>query len=136
VNNVRNDAFSVLVVDDEQEFVATLIKRLTKRGVTCEGAFTGAEAIEHIRLKDYDVLLLDMKLPDSDGKEVLREVKRLKPEIQVVILTGHISARDGLEGVGDGAYDYLMKPVEFESLLESLQFANKKKAAQDNQLGS
>lgn len=124
ITSKRNSNFRVLVVDDEQEFVSTLVKRLARRGVICESAFTGAQAIETLKIKDFDVMLLDMKLPDSDGKDVLREAKKLKPEIQVVILTGHISAKDGLEGRGFGAHDYLMKPVEFESLLESLQKAH------------
>ncbi len=121
--------FRVLIVDDEQEFVATLIKRLSKRGLACEGVFTGAEAIAAVQDRDFDVVLLDMKLPDLDGNAVLREVKKLKPETQVVILTGHISTKDGVEGFDDGANDYLMKPVEFESLLESLQNASRRKAA-------
>jgi DNA-binding response OmpR family regulator len=121
-----NGNFRVLVVDDEEEFVATLVKRLARRGVACESAFTGAQAIAALQAGNFDVMLLDMKLPDADGKDVLREAKRLKPEIQVVILTGHISAQDGLEGRGSGAHDYLMKPVEFESLLESLQKAHEK----------
>jgi len=123
-NNILPNGMRVLVVDDEQEFVATLVKRLSRRGMVCATAFTGAEAIAVVRRESFDVVLLDMKLPDMDGNEVLREVKKLKPETQVVILTGHISARDGMEGIGDGANDYLMKPVEFESLLESLQRAS------------
>lgn len=117
----------VLVVDDEQEFVATLVKRLSRRGFTCSTAFTGTEAIELLRHTNIQVVLLDMKLPDIDGNEVLREIKKLKPETQVVILTGHISANAGMESLGDGAHDYLMKPVEFESLLESLQRAGRRK---------
>lgn len=117
--------YRVLVVDDEQEFVTTLIKRLSRRGLACTGAYTGAAAIAAVQEADFDVVLLDMKLPDTDGNEVLREVKRLKPATQVVILTGHISTRDGKEGIGDGANDYLMKPVEFESLLEALQRASR-----------
>jgi DNA-binding response OmpR family regulator len=119
--------YRVLVVDDEQEFVTTLIKRLSRRGLACAGVFTGAAAIAAVREEEFDVVLLDMKLPDADGNDVLREVKRLKPATQVVILTGHISTRDGMEGIGDGANDYLMKPVEFESLLEALQRASRSK---------
>lgn len=115
--------FTVLVVDDEEEFVNTLVKRLGKRGVACEGVYTGGEALVVVRNKDFDVVLLDMKLPDSDGNEVLRAIKKIKPATQVVILTGHISARDGVEGLDGGANNYLMKPVEFESLFESLQRA-------------
>jgi len=123
-----NNGFRVLVVDDEQAFVATLIKRLGKRGLVCEGAFTAAEAIAALTNRDFDVVLLDMKLPDADGNDVLREVKRLKPDTQVVILTGHVSVSDGTKGIDGGAQDYLMKPVEFESLLDSLQRAARNRA--------
>lgn len=126
-NDTIKNGMRVLVVDDEPEFVATLVKRLSRRGLVCATAFTGAAAIAIVQREAFDVVLLDMKLPDLDGNEVLREVKRLKPETQVVILTGHISASDGLEGLGDGANDYLMKPVEFESLLEALHRANQRK---------
>ncbi len=119
-----NGNFRVLVVDDEQEFVNTLVKRLGKRGLDCEGVYTGSEALAVVRDHDFDVVLLDMKLPDSDGNEVLRAIKKIKPATQVVILTGHISARDGVEGFDDGASNYLMKPVEFESLFESLKLAH------------
>ena len=75
-----NGDFRVLVVDDEQEFVATLIKRLSNRGLACEGVYTGAEAIAAVQERDFEVVLLDMKLPDTDGNAVLREIKKLKPQ--------------------------------------------------------
>lgn len=127
-NNINIEAGRrLLVVDDEQEFVSTLVKRLRRRGMVCATAFTGSEAIESVRREPFDMVLLDMKLPDIDGNEVLREIKKLRPQTQVVILTGHISARDGMESIGGGANDYLMKPVEFESLLESLQRASQRR---------
>lgn len=117
------DHLQVLVVDDEQEFVATLCKRLSKRGLASTGVFSGAAAIAAVKRHDFAVILLDMKLPDLDGNSVLRELKKLKPETPVIILTGHISAKDGIQGREHGANDYLMKPVEFESLFESLHNA-------------
>ena len=65
-------------------------------------------------------MLLDMKLPEMDGNSTLVEIKKIRPETQVIILTGHASASDGIEGMKNGALDYLMKPVEFESLFEKL----------------
>lgn len=121
-NNGQN-TFKVLIVDDEQEFVISLIKRLNKRGLLCEGVYTGGEALTVIQDNNFDVVLLDMKLPDINGNEVLRSIKQIKPETQVIILTGHISAQDGIDGLDGGACNYLMKPVEFESLFESLKQA-------------
>lgn len=112
---------SVLVVDDEKAFIHTLIKRLQRRGVECEGVFSGEDAIEKIKTRKFDIVLLDMKLPEMDGNSTLIEIKKIRPDTQVIILTGHASANDGIEGMKNGAVDYLMKPVEFESLFEKLQ---------------
>lgn len=111
---------SALVVDDEKDFVQTLIKRLHRRGVACEGVFTGEDAVEMIKKQKFDIVLLDMKLPAMDGNSTLIELKKIQADIQVIILTGHASANEGLEGMKNGAIDYLMKPVEFESLFEKL----------------
>ena len=113
-------ACSVLVVDDEKDLVETLIKRLQRRGFECEGVFSGKAALEKIRSRIFDIVLLDMKLPDMEGNSTLLEIKKIRPETQVLILTGHVSASEGLEGMKNGALDYLMKPVEFESLFERL----------------
>jgi DNA-binding NtrC family response regulator len=118
--------FSVLVIDDEQEFVSTLVRRLCKRGWASEGVLTGGEAIRKIAAGNFAVALLDMRLPDMDGSEVLREIMKISPQTRVVILTGHASASEGEEGIRNGAFDYLIKPVEFETLLEKLQAARKR----------
>ena len=115
--------FSILVVDDEEEFVATLVQRLRKRGWASEGVLTGSAAITRVAADDFGVVLLDMRLPDMDGGQVLQEIKKIRPQSRVVILTGHASASEGEEGIKNGAFDYLLKPVEFETLLEKLQTA-------------
>lgn len=118
--------FSVLVIDDEEAFVSTLVRRLRKRGWESEGVLTGGEAILKIAGGDFAVALLDMRLPDMDGSEVLREIKKINPQTRVIILTGHASASEGEEGIRNGAFDYLIKPVEFETLLEKLQAARER----------
>jgi DNA-binding NtrC family response regulator len=117
---------SVLVIDDEQEFVSTLVRRLYKRGWESEGALTGGEAIRKIAAGGFTVALLDMRLPDMDGSQVLREIMKINPQTRVIILTGHASASEGEEGIRNGAFDYLIKPVEFETLLEKLQAARER----------
>jgi DNA-binding NtrC family response regulator len=117
------DESSILVVDDEEEFVATLVQRLRKRGWASEGVLSGGEAIARIAARDFAVVLLDMRLPDMDGGLVLQEIMKIRPTSRVVILTGHASASEGEEGIKNGAFDYLLKPVEFETLLEKLQAA-------------
>ncbi|TAN38798.1 MAG: response regulator [Nitrospirae bacterium] len=117
---------SVLIVDDEKDFVHTLLKRLKRRGLECEGVFTGEEAIETVKSRQFNIVLLDMKLPGRDGNSTLVEIKKIQPDAEVIILTGHASADDGIAGMKNGAMDYLMKPVEFESLLEMLLKAVRK----------
>ncbi len=117
---------SVLVIDDEQEFVSTLVRRLRKRGWESEGVLTGGEAIRKIAAGGFSVALLDMRLPDMGGSDVLREIMKINPQVRVVILTGHASASEGEEGIRNGAFDYLIKPVEFETLLEKLQAARQR----------
>lgn len=116
----RADLIRVLLVDDEEEFIHTLLKRLRRRGLECEGVFSGEDAISKIRDGEFDVVLLDMKLPDMDGNSTLVEIKKMRPDARVIILTGHASVNEGIEGIKNGAVDYLMKPVEFESLFEKL----------------
>jgi DNA-binding response OmpR family regulator len=115
--------FSILVVDDEEEFVSTLVQRLRKRGWASEGVLSGSAAITRAAVNDFAVVLLDMRLPDMDGGLVLQEIKKISPTSRVIILTGHASASEGEEGLRNGAFDYLLKPVEFETLLEKLQAA-------------
>lgn len=113
----------ILIVDDEEEFVSTMVQRLRKRGWSSEGVLTGTAAIAKAADSDFGVVLLDMRLPDMDGGLVLQEIKKIRPESKVVILTGHASASEGEEGIRNGAFDYLIKPVEFETLLEKLRTA-------------
>jgi len=119
--------FNVLVVDDEEEFRELTIKRLNKRGLNALGAENGIKALEMIESHRIDVILLDVKMPEMDGIETLRRIREKKPLIEVVLLTGHASVDSGIEGMKLGAFDYLMKPIELEPLLEKLQDAYEKK---------
>jgi len=110
----------ILIIDDEQEFVTIILKRLRRRGIDCMAAFNGNEAISMIRAHQFDAVLLDMRLPDMDGISVLREILNIRPGTRVLILTGHASIETGREGIALGAFDYLLKPVEFDILLKKL----------------
>ena len=119
--------FNVLVVDDEDEFREVIMKRLAKRGLHVEGAAGGRKALEILEHNRTDVVLLDVKMPDMDGIETLRRIRNLKPLVEVILLTGHASVDSGIEGMKLGAFDYLMKPIELEPLLEKLADAYDKK---------
>ena len=126
--------FNVLVVDDEDDFREVTTKRLTKRGLKVWDAESGAKALEIIEESRIDVVLLDVKMPGMDGIETLRHIRNLKPLVEVVLLTGHASVDSGIEGMKLGAFDYLMKPIELEPLLEKLADAYEKKRLREQKI--
>jgi DNA-binding NtrC family response regulator len=127
--------FNVLVVDDEQDFLETLINRLKKRSIDAIGARSGEEALEEIKKKPFDVVILDIKMPGGmDGIETLREMKRVQPLAEVILLTGHASVETSIEGMKLGAFDYLLKPVKLEELLKKIAEALEKKDKQDQKI--
>ena len=111
----------ILVVDDENEFLELINNRLQKRGFTVEGASTGEKALELVREQSFDAMVLDVKMPGIDGIEVLRQVKQMKPELPVILLTGHASIETAMTGVETGAVDYLLKPVSINDLVMRLR---------------
>jgi len=123
----RGDAqekiIKVLLVDDEVGFADILAKRLGKRGMVVTPVYTGTEAIQTIRKHDFDVAVLDLKMEDMDGIEVLKIFKKAYPEMEVIMLTGHGSEQAAKEGIEYGAFDYLTKPCELEDLLKKIQEA-------------
>ena len=131
------DYFSVLVVDDEEDFLETIVKRLKKRKVSAIGVKSGEEALEVIKEKPIDVVILDIKMPGGmDGIETLREIKKIQPICEVILLTGHGSMETSIEGMKLGAFDYLLKPVKLEELLPKLADAFEKKDTQDQKIRS
>mgnify|MGYP003589976620 CR=1 FL=1 len=122
------DTLRVLIVDDEDDFRETIVKRLNARKIQAEGAASGIKALDVLKEKDFDVMVLDVKMPDMDGIETLRHVKKMKPEIEVIMLTGHASVEFGIKGMQLGAFDYVMKPAPLNELLDTIgQAFNKKR---------
>ncbi len=129
------DAFRALVVDDEEDFLETLVKRLNKRNIETTGVTSGEEALDQMKQKLYDVVILDIKMPGGmDGIEALREMKKIQPLAEVLLLTGHASVETSIEGMKLGAFDYLLKPIKLEDLLEKLAQAFEKKDAHDQKI--
>lgn len=124
------DGFSVLLVDDETEFLETLVKRLRKRNLSVHGAGSGEEALKCLDAEPIDVVVLDVKMPGMDGIDTLREIKKSHPLVEVIMLTGHASMEVAIAGMELGAFDYLMKPMNIDELLYKLQDAYKKKSLQ------
>ncbi len=128
------DDFSVLLVDDEPEFLATLVKRLNKRNLHVRTAGTGAEALEVLEEMDADVVVLDVRMPGMDGITALREIKKARPLTEVIMLTGHASIEVAIQGMESGAFDYLMKPMNFDELFYKLQDAHQKKKIREKKI--
>ena len=122
------DGFNVLLVDDESEFLDTLVKRIKKRNVNAHGVASGEEALAFLNQQPMDVVVLDVRMPGMDGIQALREIKQRHPLIEVIMLTGHASLEVAIEGMELGAFDYMMKPIEIDELLYKLQDAYKKKS--------
>ena len=122
------NAIRVLIVDDEDDFRETIVKRLNARKLRAEGANSGIKALAVLKEKEFDVMVLDVKLPDRDGNETLRHVKKMTPDVEVIMLTGHASVEFGLKGMQLGAFDYIMKPAPINELMDTIgQAYNKKK---------
>jgi len=129
------DYFRILVVDDEVDFLETIVNRLLKRKLNAVGAKSGEEAVALIKEQLFDVVLLDIKMPGGmDGIEVLREIKMIQPTVEVILLTGHASVETSIEGMKLGAFDYLLKPVKFEELLQKIGAAFERKAGHDKKI--
>ena len=116
----------VLLVDDEREFVQTLSERLVMRDMGPAVVYDGESALNLINEDEPDVMILDLKMPDIDGLEVLRKVKQTRPEIEVIILTGHGNEADRKRCMELGAFAYLQKPLDINVLSETIQKANEK----------
>ena len=126
--------FRVLVVDDEDDFRETFVKRLEKRNVSVTGTESGEKAMEILDKELFDVVILDVKMPGMDGIETLREMKRKRPLMEVIMLTGHATVESGVEGMKLGAFDYVVKPVGLDELMEKMTEACEKKRAHEEKI--
>ena len=116
----KDNPIRLLLVDDEEGFVSVLTKRMTRRNINVTVALSGTEGIQALRKQDFDVAVLDLKMEDMDGIEVLKIFKKMYPEMAVIMLTGHGSEQAAKEGMEYGAFDYLTKPCELEELIEKI----------------
>ncbi|MBI5526109.1 MAG: response regulator [Deltaproteobacteria bacterium] len=117
------EALRVLIVDDEEELVATLVERLEIRGHSPVGVLSGAEALKRAEAEEFDVVVLDIKMPGEDGVEVMKRLKRLRAGLPIILLTGHMSEETSDRGIQAGATEYVIKPVNIDDLVEKLRSA-------------
>lgn len=124
----------ILIVDDEERFCITLQKILRRKELEVDTARSGMEALQEIKQKTYDVVILDVKMPGLSGIETLKEIKKFDSGIEIILLTGHASVDSGIDGMRLGAYDYIMKPCETDILMDAVNSAYAVKLARDERL--
>ena len=125
----------VMLVDDEVPFVETMTKRLEKRKVDITTAFSGKEALQKLdENSKIEVVILDVKMPEMDGIEALRQIKMQFPLVEVIMLTGHATVESGLDGMRLGAFDYLMKPCDMDVLIAKVDEAATKKRKHEEKI--
>jgi DNA-binding NtrC family response regulator len=124
----------VLLVDDEKDFVEMLSLRLQEAGEKVSAAYSGKECLDVLEENSIDVVVLDIRMPGMDGMETLGEIRKRFPLVEVIMLTGHGSTETAIEGMRLGAFDYLMKPADFEDLTAKLQGARKRKDEQEERI--
>jgi len=115
----------ILLVDDEAAYVNALSKRLTRRNFQVSVAYNGTQGVQAVRKQDFDVAVLDLKMEDMDGIDVLKIFKKMIPQMAVIMLTGHGSEQAAREGIKFGAFDYLTKPCDLEDLIEKIREASR-----------
>ena len=118
----------VLIIDDEIEFASTLCQRLKLRGMASIDVHSGTEGLVSLVEMNPGIVILDLKMPDMSGLDVLPKIKEHDSTIEVIMLTGHGSAGSGVEAMEKGAFDYIMKPVDLVELVDKMKTADEKRS--------
>lgn len=113
----------ILLIDDEKEFITTLAERLELRGYDADIAESGEDGLALLGKAGYDVAILDLMMPGLNGIETLVQIKNIDTDLPVILLTGHGSTKEGMEGMRIGAFDFLMKPLDINELLSKIKLA-------------
>ena len=118
---------SVLLVDDEKQFLDALSERLETRGLKVNAVTSGEAAIEQAKEKNFDAIIVDLAMPGIDGIETLKRIKKDRPDLEIIMLTGQATVKSGVEAMKLGAEDFLEKPVDLKVLLEKIGKAKNKR---------
>lgn len=118
---------NVLIVDDEEQFLDVLSQRLAARGMKVDTVTSGEEALGKVKKgESFDAVVLDLAMPGMGGIETLKRIKEQRPDVQIIMLTGHGTIHSGIEAMKLGAEDFLEKPVDLQVLLEKISAAKHK----------
>jgi DNA-binding NtrC family response regulator len=126
---------NVLLVDDEIDFVETFSERLVLRDLEISKAFSAQEALQVLEeKKNIEVVILDVKMPEMDGIETLAEIKKRYPLVEVIMLSGHSTVESAIEGMKQGAFDYLIKPCDMDQIIAKVSEAAAKKRRHEEKI--
>jgi len=128
------EKMKMMLVDDEERFLSTTKKLLSRKGYDILTATSGTEALEELRAHNIHVVILDVKMPGMDGIETLKAIKRTYPLVEVIMLTGHGTVDSAVEGLKSGATDYLTKPTDVQDLIEKAEEAFKKRQVLEDKI--
>lgn len=120
------DKVKVLLVDDEEQFLESLVKVLNRRGLAAYGVGSGQEALRRMEQESFDVVVLDLMMPGIDGIDTLSCMKSRWPETEVILLTAVGSTEMGIKGMRAGAFDYVLKPMDLDELVEKIHQARER----------
>lgn len=117
----------VLLIDDEQDFLDVMSERMEARSIDVSTASSAREGLEKATAGSFDIVILDLMMPEMDGIETLRILKEKNPDLEVILLTGHATIKQGIEAMKLGALDLLEKPADMNELTEKIHAAQAKK---------
>ena len=117
----------VLLVDDEEQFLDALSQRLETRGIKVDSVTSGEDAVKKVEDQNFDAIIVDLAMPGIDGIETLKRIKEKRPDLEIIMLTGHATVKSGIEAMKLGAEDFLEKPVDLNELLEKIGEAKNKR---------
>jgi DNA-binding NtrC family response regulator len=123
----KNLDIRVLLIDDEETLLEYLSKRLLREGFTVKATFSGEEAIEVAGAENFDVAVVDLKMPGMNGVETQKKLKEIQPFLQCIVLTGHGSVESALESGHQDAFRYCLKPIDYDNLVDTIKEAFAKK---------
>ncbi len=130
-----NETRKIMLVDDEIDFLDIMAKYFKRRKIDFATAGGCVEAMDRLGKDTFDVVIMDVSMPGIGGLECMAEMKKVQPELEVIILTGHASLNAGISGMKKGAFDYCLKPVDFDELLEKIVLAKEKFSAKTGNNG-
>ncbi|MBA3011678.1 MAG: response regulator [Proteobacteria bacterium] len=117
----------VLLVDDEREFLEIMSERMRARGMIVTTTESADQALSIIEKESFDAIIMDFQMPEMDGMEALKAIKKKRPELQIILLTGYATVEKTVEAMKIGATDFLEKPADLEALVEKIKTAKTEK---------